>query len=143
MTDRLQFAPLVFILTSAAACSSTPPPAQDASTEGAPAADDPSAPPTSDAPINAPSDKAPGEEGHDCGGMTGASCAAGLFCLYPIEATCGAADQTGVCTPIPEACTMEYSPVCGCDDKTHSNACQAHAEGISVAREGECQGTAN
>jgi hypothetical protein len=70
--------------------------------------------------------------------MTGLSCERGLFCNYPIEAACGAADGLGKCMKIPEACTMEMDPVCGCDDKTHSNACQAHSEGVSVVKEGEC-----
>jgi hypothetical protein len=76
----------------------------------------------------------------DCGGMTGKACAEGQFCLYSIEATCGAADQMGTCTKVPEACTMDYNPVCGCDDKTYPNACGAHSKGVSVAREGECAG---
>jgi hypothetical protein len=74
-----------------------------------------------------------------CGGLIGAGCAEGEFCNYPLEAMCGAADQTGVCEPIPEACTEEYQPVCGCNDETYGNACAANAEGISVAAEGECE----
>jgi Kazal-type serine protease inhibitor domain len=73
-----------------------------------------------------------------CGGLAGFACEAGFFCNYALDAMCGAADQTGVCEPIPEACTEEYAPVCGCDDVTYSNACHAHAAGISVASRGEC-----
>jgi hypothetical protein len=73
-----------------------------------------------------------------CGGLAGFGCAAGLYCSFPLEATCGAADQTGTCEAIPEMCGEIYEPVCGCNDKTYSNACSAAREGISVGKKGEC-----
>lgn len=73
-----------------------------------------------------------------CGGLRGAMCAEGTFCQFPLDAMCGAADQTGTCEPIPEACTLDDNPVCGCDDMTYSNACLANTEGVSVASVGEC-----
>lgn len=73
-----------------------------------------------------------------CGGLTGAQCAADHFCLFAPDALCGAADQTGVCTERPDICNDLYSPVCGCDDKTYPNECDANRAGISVVSKGEC-----
>ena len=76
--------------------------------------------------------------GVSCGGIAPVSCAKSEFCNYPIEAKCGAADQTGTCTKIPSACDLVYSPVCGCDGATYENACAASAKGVSVQHSGAC-----
>ncbi len=78
------------------------------------------------------------QEPRECGGMTGLACGEGEFCRYEIGDICGAADALGTCTAIPDACTEQYEPVCGCDDQTYGNACAASAAGVSVASEGEC-----
>jgi len=117
-------------LGSAFACASTTPPAADpivvAPSDGA-------------APVStAPAPSKAGPQGAMCGGIAGFGCAPGLYCSFAPEATCGAADMTGVCQPVAQMCTEEYKPVCGCNDKTYSNACYAAREGISVGRLGEC-----
>lgn len=75
-----------------------------------------------------------------CGGMMGTGCAdSGAYCRYEASAQCGAADQSGICTPRPQACTRDYRPVCGCDGRSYGNACTAAAAGVSVVRNGACE----
>jgi len=82
-------------------------------------------------------------EGKACAGRTAKPtvCNEGQACFFTDEAICGRADARGTCAYRPDACTMIYQPVCGCDHTTYGNACAARVAGVSVLAHGECPDT--
>ncbi|MFN7700693.1 MAG: Kazal-type serine protease inhibitor domain-containing protein [Deltaproteobacteria bacterium] len=88
----------------------------------------------------APEDTAPQRDGGTtgCGGRGSPPCAPGTFCDFPPSSMCGRADGPGVCAPVPDVCTREFRPVCGCDGVTYANPCLAARASVSVESDGPC-----
>ncbi len=77
----------------------------------------------------------------DCDGTlkdctTDAECASGQYC----QTAAGQCGGTGACADIPDTWTEEYDPVCGCDGQTYGNGGEAASAGVSIDREGPCEG---
>jgi hypothetical protein len=133
----MRFVLLVTALGSPVLVASCAPSSPAKEPESSPASpSDPSDASSGTTPAGPPSKLQPA--GGMCGGIAGFGCNPGLYCWFPPEAQCGAADQSGTCQPLGDMCTQEFAPVCGCNDKTYPNACYAAREGVSVLRKGEC-----
>jgi hypothetical protein len=76
--------------------------------------------------------------GKQCGGFPGIQCDAGLFCQQKPGA-CRIVDMSGICAKIPKVCPMYVRPVCGCNNVSYNNSCEAAKAGVSVLHNGRCK----
>jgi len=77
------------------------------------------------------------EAPHGCGDTRASECEQNEICKLAVGA-CHKAGARGVCMARPEMCPMILAPVCGCDDQTYNNACEALRAAVNVAYEGPC-----
>lgn len=76
--------------------------------------------------------------GKTCGGIAGVKCDDGLWCDQH-AGMCGVVDAQGKCIAVPDFCSQDYKPVCGCDKKTYGNNCERQRAKIQEDRIGECK----
>jgi hypothetical protein len=73
-----------------------------------------------------------------CGGNNNTPCEAGKYCQFA-TGTCTQPNPSGTCVEIPTgSCSPFLQPVCACDGKTYTNACEAAKAMQSVAQTGAC-----
>ncbi|KAL3790925.1 hypothetical protein ACHAWO_010922 [Cyclotella atomus] len=71
---------------------------------------------------------------------TNADCPRRFLCKLP-DGDCvnkRKRDLEGHCEELNFFCTRIYRPVCGCDDRTYSNACVCNSKGVNIAFGGYC-----
>ncbi len=99
-----------------------------------------SSPPATNGPAPATNLSGGAPTGGTCGGVAGVQCASAQdFCQHP-PGQCNMPDGQGTCVRRPDICPEIHQPVCGCDNRTYGNACEAARAGVSVQAPGACRG---
>ena len=80
-------------------------------------------------------------DGATCTTDKGKACRVGAYCKREYGACIAVPKGEGVCRPIPDICSDEVRPVCGCNGKTYENACLAEIDDANIAHEGSCNST--
>lgn len=65
-----------------------------------------------------------------------------FFSLYILSLLLAGCDESNLCVErIKEdcVCILIYDPVCGCNNKTYGNACEAECASIMKYTKGECE----
>jgi hypothetical protein len=94
----------------------------------------------SDASVDGPGD-APLEAGDGGSCTTTSECNDSGLLMHYCAKSVGDCAGSGVCLPVPNVLVCGITPplVCGCDDKTYTNACLANAFGVDVQYAGACE----
>jgi Kazal-type serine protease inhibitor domain len=73
-----------------------------------------------------------------CSSQALGTCPTGQVCDYDTPNRCAANAESGHCIVVPQGCTTDYTPVCGCDNKTYSNDCARQMARIQLDHTGPC-----
>jgi len=73
------------------------------------------------------------EEGLAESCSTNSDCSSSMFCA---KGSCS--DEKGICAPKPDFCAAVVSPICGCDNSTYQNSCEALRAGVNVNEASDC-----
>lgn len=77
------------------------------------------------------------QPGQTCAGIGNLQCPAGQACQFPLD-QCNTPDLAGTCVAVPETCSKQGPPFCGCDGKTYANECELLKAGVRPAKRGAC-----